>query len=156
MVFLSHLWRFSFNLSDAWGFLIFVNFSCCFLQNSVSWFSIVIIDLFSITWCRCNSSFRCSLLCVWFSGISLQVILSTVTLFLPCSSAVALICIDWVFVFLWIFPPDSFQFVCMWFMIFNKLSTVFVYDPVLSLKKKDFFIKKSTVSTTVPITTVSI
>ena len=77
VVFLSHLWRFSFDLGDTWGFLIFVNFSCCFLRNSVSWFSIVIIDLFSISWCCCNSSFRFSSLGVWFSGISLYVILST-------------------------------------------------------------------------------
>ena len=98
VVFLSHLWRFSFDLGDTWGFLIFVNFSCCFLRNSVSWFSIVIIDLFSITWCRCNSSFRCSSLCVWFSGISLYVISSTLKLFLPFSSAVVLIWIDFVWV----------------------------------------------------------
>ena len=125
VVFLSHLIRFSFDLGDTWGFLIFVNFSCRFLQNSLSWFSIVIIDLFSVTWCHCNSSFQCSLLCVWFSRLSLYVILSTVTLFLPGSSVVALICmihrydyvliisLRWVFVSLWIFSPDSFEFVCM-------------------------------------------
>ena len=95
-VFLSHLWTFSFDL----GFLVYVNFFCCFFWNSVSSFSIVIIDLFSISWCCCNSSFWCSSLCVWFSGISLYVISSTVKLFLPCYLAVALIWIGWVLVFL--------------------------------------------------------
>ena len=113
VVFLSHLWRFSFDLGDTWGFLIFVNFSCCFLRNSVSWFSIVIIYLLSISCSCCNSSFWCSSRCVWFSGTSLYVISSTVKLFLPCSSVAALIWIGWVFVILWTFSPDSFEFVCM-------------------------------------------
>ena len=135
VVFLSYLWRFSFDLGDTWDFLVFVNFCCCFLRNSMSWFSIVIIDPSPITWCCYNSSFRCSSCCVWFCGIFLYV------LFLHCSLAVALIWIGWVLVCLGIFSPDSFEFVCMQFMIFNKLSIVLCFWSS-SFLKKGFLHKK--------------
>ena len=73
VVFLLYFWRFSFELSDIHGFLIWINFPCCFWQNSISWFPIVFVYLFSKSRCYCILSYRYSLLCVWFSVISLHV-----------------------------------------------------------------------------------
>ena len=122
-----------------WGFLICVNFSCCFWQNSISWFSIVFIDLFFISRYCCISSFRCSLLYVVFSVISLYVLFSAVELFLLCdwkrSSVTALIWTVWAWTFLLKISPDSFEFLCMQFMMFNKLSIVFCLLSSSFLKK---------------------
>ena len=102
---LLHFWRFSFELGDIRGFLICLNFSCCFWRNWINWFSIVIIDLFSLSRCCCVSSFWSPSFWVWLSVISFLslVLFSTVKLFLFClwkcrSPAVALIWPDWTFV----------------------------------------------------------
>ena len=60
VIFLPHFGRFSFELVDIWGFSICVIFSCCFKN----WFSIMFVDLFSISRCCCVSSFRSLSLCV--------------------------------------------------------------------------------------------
>ena len=52
-------------------FFICINFFSCFWQNSISWFSIISINLFSVSWCCGISSFQCSSLYVWFSVIFL-------------------------------------------------------------------------------------
>ena len=126
VVFLLHFWRFSFELGDIWGFFICVNSSCSLWRNSISWFSIAFIDVFSTSRYCCVFTFQSPSLCVWFSVKSLYVLFSFVNFFLFCvwkrSPAFALIWTGWAFVFL------------------EKLL------PALYLKK-DIFLKEAIVST---------
>lgn len=65
VVFMLHTWRCCVLLEES----LLGQFLLHVLRNSLSFFSVAFIDLFSSSFCCCIFSHRCLLLCAWFNLI---------------------------------------------------------------------------------------